>query len=158
MPTPRRAARALLLDPTDRLLLLKVVNPRRGGVYWVTPGGGVNDGESDAEALRRELAEELGLEGAEIGAAVWRNHRHFRQAGEVFSQEEVFHLVRTPPFRVDMSGLEASEREIHVGHRWWTVEELEATAENLYPHRMGPLLRTLLEAGPPAELVDLEGR
>lgn len=145
----------MLLDPADRVLLIKVVNPRRGGAYWVTPGGGLNEGESEEDGLRRELAEELGLASAEIGAALWRNHRYFRQGGEVFSQDEVFHLARTSPFRVDLSGLEESERTTHAGHRWWTVEELEATAEKLYPHDLARLVRLLLEEGPPPAVVEL---
>jgi 8-oxo-dGTP pyrophosphatase MutT (NUDIX family) len=155
VPTPRRAARAVLLDPQDRLLLLKVVNPRRGGVYWVTPGGGLNDGESGPDALRRELAEELGLEGAVVGPPLWRNHRYFRLGDEVFSQDEVFHVTRTSPFRVDMSRLDETERLTHVGYRWWTLGELETTTEKLYPHDLARLLRRLLDEGPPSTLVDL---
>ncbi|HEV1996805.1 MAG TPA: NUDIX domain-containing protein [Candidatus Dormibacteraeota bacterium] len=157
MPTPRRAARLVLLDPDNRVLLLKVINPTRGVAYWVTPGGGLNGGESHADAARRELEEETGLQGADVGPALWRNRRFFRLHGEVFAQEEIFHLARTAPFDVDMSGLEEWEKETHRGHRWWSLEEIEATEERVYPRGLGALLRGLLDDGPPAEILDIEG-
>jgi 8-oxo-dGTP diphosphatase len=46
----------------DRLLLgRRPVHKRHGGL-WEFPGGKIDEGESVAEAARRELAEELGLE------------------------------------------------------------------------------------------------
>jgi 8-oxo-dGTP diphosphatase len=42
-----------------RVLLCKQEKP--GKEYWLLPGGGVNSGESLVEALRRELAEEVGI-------------------------------------------------------------------------------------------------
>jgi ADP-ribose pyrophosphatase YjhB (NUDIX family) len=43
----------------ERVLLCKQEKP--GKEYWLLPGGGVNSGESLVEALRRELAEEVGI-------------------------------------------------------------------------------------------------
>jgi hypothetical protein len=44
------------LDPADRILLVHFST----GV-WATPGGGIDAGETDEDALHRELAEEIGL-------------------------------------------------------------------------------------------------
>lgn len=58
----RRAARAILIDDRDRLVLIKRTKPGQAP-YWTTPGGGVEDTDVSVEAaLHRELAEELGAE------------------------------------------------------------------------------------------------
>jgi 8-oxo-dGTP diphosphatase len=56
-PTVRVAA--LILAPEGLLL---VRQRRAADTYWLLPGGGVRFGESIAEALRRELREELQLD------------------------------------------------------------------------------------------------
>ena len=62
LPLPavlRHAVRALLLDG-DELVLLRRTKPGRP-VYWTTPGGGLDSGDTGPQdALRRELDEELG--------------------------------------------------------------------------------------------------
>lgn len=56
----KRSARAILLDGDDRLVLMKRTKPGRDP-YWVTVGGGVEEGDASIEdALHREVVEELG--------------------------------------------------------------------------------------------------
>jgi ADP-ribose pyrophosphatase YjhB (NUDIX family) len=51
---------ALAYDGDGRLLLIRRANePGRG--LWSVPGGRVEPGESDADAVTREMAEETGL-------------------------------------------------------------------------------------------------
>ena len=57
----RQAVRALMIDPTDRVLMVKLLLERNGWTGWVLPGGGIEDGEDLPTALRRELLEETGL-------------------------------------------------------------------------------------------------
>jgi 8-oxo-dGTP pyrophosphatase MutT (NUDIX family) len=56
----RRAARVILLDPQDRVLLMRYDGGPPSGSHWATPGGGLNPGEDYREAAVRELAEETG--------------------------------------------------------------------------------------------------
>ena len=57
-----------LLRWNDGLLLCRHEKP--GKEYWLLPGGGVNAGESLVDALDRELAEELGLDGVAVEGPV----------------------------------------------------------------------------------------
>ena len=52
----RRAGRVIVLDPDDRVLLLRYDEEPPAGRHWATPGGGLNPGESYAAAASRELA------------------------------------------------------------------------------------------------------
>ena len=58
-PTP--AATAVVTDEAGRILLV-LRNHEPGKHQWALPGGFVETGESPAEAARRELGEETGLQ------------------------------------------------------------------------------------------------
>lgn len=64
--TLRRAVRAIILDEDDRILLCRFVFPHpavpaQAKAVWSAPGGGIDPGEDQLTALRRELREETGL-------------------------------------------------------------------------------------------------
>ena len=151
----RPAARAIVVDPDDRILLVRFEFP--GRTLWATPGGGIEPGETTEEALRRELREETGLTAAEIGPVVWtRLHIVPFIGGQWDGQHEQYHLVRTPTFtpkpRLSWEQLRA---EYLFELRWWAPEELEAATEMFAPRRLVELLRDLLREGPPAEPIDV---
>ncbi len=57
---PRCGAGAAILDPAGRLLLVKRLHEPEAGA-WGLPGGRIEFGERATEAVRREVAEELGI-------------------------------------------------------------------------------------------------
>ncbi|MFC8850326.1 MULTISPECIES: NUDIX hydrolase [unclassified Micromonospora] len=151
--TPRRAARVLLVDAAGRVLLLAGHDPARPDHrYWLTPGGGLEPGESPAAGAARELAEETGLRltPAELGEPVSQERVRFPFGGVHYEQEQQFFLVRVAGWEVDTAGFDAVERASITGHRWWPLDELAATAERYYPADLPALLRRLLAAPPEA--------
>jgi len=67
---PRREnVRAAVIDERGRALLLRYGDDY--GDWWVTPGGGREQGEDDEQTLRRELQEEVGLSEFELGPLLW---------------------------------------------------------------------------------------
>ena len=132
----RRAARVIVLDATDRVLLLHGYDPARPEHrYWFTVGGGLDPGESGSEAAARELFEETGLRVAPSAFAepVWRDHDEFQLDGRWYRQDQEFYVIRADAFEVDSAGFSDLERRSVDGHRWWSVGELRATTERFYP-------------------------
>ena len=151
----RQAARAIVLDPADRILLVRFDFPARS--FWATPGGGIDEGETPEQAVARELDEEVGLVDFELGPWVWtREHVFPFENGLWDGQTELYMLVRTHAFeptpRFTPQELEA---EYVTGLRWWTPAELAASEEAFAPRRLPELLAALLRDGPPGELLDV---
>jgi ADP-ribose pyrophosphatase YjhB (NUDIX family) len=155
-PLERPSARVLLLDDQDRLLLFCGVDPHVPDVrFWFTPGGGVEEGESLADAARRELAEETGCTEVELGPPVWTRAAEFDFEGERFAQHETFFVARVRAWEVDTTGFTDLEQRAVLWHRWWTLDELAATPETVYPSELARHLADLLRDGPPPRPVEV---
>ncbi len=133
----RRAVRVLVLDEADRMLLFQDSDLGLDPVthWWMTPGGGVDPGESDLEAGVRELWEETGLvvTGADlVGPLLTRTVVH-GYSDKVVDQVEVFYLVRVPAFEVDTAAHTEEEQLTVADIRWWTLADLATTADDVWP-------------------------
>jgi TDG/mug DNA glycosylase family protein len=143
-PVGRRAVRALVVDADDRILLVQFENPATHASWWATPGGGIEAGESHEAALRRELAEELGLHDFEVGPMLWEHDRTFAWGRRLTKQHNTIYLVRVhahePRPTVDLVDEGVS------GYRWWTIEELAGSDEEFTPPGFVDSVRTILGA------------
>lgn len=152
----RRAVRALIIDPSNRTLLVRFQFP--GWEGWATPGGGIDAEEDPVAALRRELAEEVGRAEAEIGPLIWRRTHVFPFLdGSYDGQVENVYLVQSAPFEpTPRLSREELRREYVTDMRWWSLAELEGSEEEFAPRRLPELVRRLIEEGPPQAPIDVE--
>lgn len=154
----RIGARMLLLDPDDRVLLIE----ERGSAdaqswhHWLTPGGGVEAGESLVDAAIREVIEETGLR-VQLPAdadPVYRQRRLWDWAGHIYAQVDTIFAARVGgAFSPAPTALTAMEEQSVVGARWWTLEELRATSDVLIPAALPGLVQQVLAADRPSRPV-----
>ncbi len=141
----RRAVRAILLTPAREVLLMQLRESPSAKGFWVTPGGGVQEGESDETALRRELSEELGLSDFVIGPVILHRDHIFNWLGRRIRQREQLYLVETERFEPQMN--DTVEAQVTAGFRWWTIDELRATTESVTPRRLVEIVEGWLSQG-----------
>jgi 8-oxo-dGTP pyrophosphatase MutT (NUDIX family) len=150
----------VLLDPEDRVLLLRASDPTNpdNGAWWELPGGGIEPGEQSDAAAARELYEETGIHGVTMGPCVWTQHVTFRFAGYDFDQNEWVHIARGDGGEYEPAGLEAIEVMAFEGARWWPVEALGPlvdTGERIIPAWLPKQLAAVLAGGLPDRPIDL---
>ncbi len=145
-PIQRRAARVLVIDSAGRVLLLENFDPAEPqDRYWVTIGGGLDDGEEAVQAAVRELREETGIAAAvdEMTGPVWHRSTEFSFDGTRYKQEEDYFLLRVGEVEVTFAHLEPDERRFTTCYRWWSRDELDVAGDSFYPRELAELLRRL---------------
>ena len=145
----RDAARAVVVDPRDRTLLCRFVEPD-GRTFWASPGGGLEPDETDVDALRRELAEECGLRSVEPGPLLWTREHWFADMPGWGGQRERHYLLQTPSFD-PAPEVQLADENVHE-LRWFALDELAGI--ETAPRRLETLLRSVVEQGPPVEPID----
>ena len=148
----RRAARVILVDASDRVLLMRghdLDQPSR--TWWFTVGGGIDPGEDARSAAVRELREETGLEvdvASLVGPVVTRSAVFDFLAVTCRQDEEIF-LARldahgTHEDDLSRDGWTDVERRILDELRWWPLDALAGVTEEVFPEGLVDLVRGLL--------------
>ncbi len=124
-----------LIISSDNKILMGQKDQQRGGVYsgcWHLPGGGVNEGESLEQALRREILEEVGIDikqyDIELVCDVGQG-----QAEKLLKDtgERVLCKMHFNVFKIVIKDRKAEQIRVQIGddlvkYKWFTASQLGA--------------------------------
>ena len=147
----RQSARLVVLDNAHRVLLFQSedaigLDPTQPHLtlYWATPGGGLELGETFEQAAQRELWEETGIREVHIGPWIWTRERELILHGEKRRSYERYFLCHVLTTDVNLTNLTEEERHVYRDHRWWSLEEMRCSLDTFIPatfaHLLGPIL------------------
>ena len=131
-PGARPAARVILINSDQRILLLEAFEEGTDHVWWVMPGGGLLPAETFAEAAARETLEETGL-APEVSGCVWTRHHIFEAWGRSFNQFERFFVGRHLAHKWLREGERLAGVEPQVGSLWHAYRRKWATERKHLP-------------------------
>jgi 8-oxo-dGTP pyrophosphatase MutT (NUDIX family) len=150
-------ARALITDPDDRILLLRV----RDAValdaadpvtdYWITVGGGVENGETFETAIVREIFEETGHVIRDPGPCIWRRRKSITdRAGVTRATDERYFWCPLSSAELSDANLNQYERHYIQEFRWWTINDPDLRSIRIFPAGFGNAAGSVLRHGRPA--------
>lgn len=143
----RETARIMLVDEQNRIFLLKTHFDPEVGLppRWLTPGGGIDSGESTLEAAVRELYEETGMtvdpdvlgEPVLVASGRW----DWADGLSYHTYTDTIYELKVENFQPNTSGFTQDELRDILEHRWWNVEDILQSDEPIAPHGLKDWLK-----------------
>lgn len=131
----RKSSRAIVLNKKNEIFLFQYMFDylEDSKAIWITPGGGLEEGESFEDALKRELFEELGVQIKEKCPEVYyRNPIYAMKNGEKVQSVEKFFLVMLEDEEFSSECWTESEKKRMLAGKWWSTEEIERSEEEFF--------------------------
>ncbi len=143
----RPSSRLLIVDENSRVLLFHFTfneGALAGREFWSTPGGGLKNGETFEQAGVRELKEETGID-AKVGRQIAQRAVIFQMPdGEFVDADERYFLIKVENTNVSSGGYTTLEKQHMKDHKWWSLTELKATSEVVFPENLTSLLESII--------------
>jgi mutator protein MutT len=143
----RQVGRVLIRNRAGDVFLLRGRDPGEPDrpAFWFTPGGKIDAGETAQEAAARELQEEVGItvEPAALGEVIGTEDVTYRFNGVSYRQSGVFFALRHENPCLHAEGLTAIEAETIDMGRWWSLAQILAAEETIYPENLSEMLAKL---------------
>ncbi|KLN59255.1 hypothetical protein WH96_18220 [Kiloniella spongiae] len=150
----RRAVRAVILSPDDKILLARMQYPNTEPL-WLTPGGGLERYEDPVFALRRELNEEIFASNWDIGPLVWTREHRLTFNKQDICVNETFYLIQSEKFDPPQAMPDANENRHFHGYRWWDATDITASGETFVPLKIATYLPDLIDCIIPDKPIDV---
>jgi len=121
-----------LIFSKDGKILMGKKDPTKGGVYsdcWHIPGGGIDEGETFEQALKREVEEEVGIDISSYNIIAIPEKGNGAAEKTLSTGEKVLCRMEFNRFRINIVDKLASEIKLHlkdnlVEIKWFSPEEL----------------------------------
>jgi 8-oxo-dGTP pyrophosphatase MutT (NUDIX family) len=138
-----RQAALCLIRRGNTFLVAETEDPQTGAVLHRPPGGGIEEGESPEQAVRRELQEELGIRLATIRELGTVDHVWFWKGREVRERAWLFLASSSDDARLSRGDspelVEADGQRVKTF--WRPIEDNGATLPPLCPSAVAELLK-----------------
>lgn len=148
----RKSARAIVLNKQNQIFLFRYTFDffAEKQSVWITPGGGLEEGESFEDALKRELFEEMGIELTEpLPFVFYRTPLYELKSGETVRSEERFYLVYCDEESFSYGGWSESETRRMTAGKWWSIEEIKKSEEKFFSEDVAEILERLSKGDVP---------